>query len=256
MIHSHSFAWWLALVAYVLVTTNMASLAVSIYLHRELTHGSVTLSRPCRWFCRFIIWFITGMEPVEWRLVHLAHHRAPSDGPDDPHSPHNEGMWRIIAFGVWYYRRAIKEMSQEVAAEKKISGDFLGRQPLRHIGVLANLALNILLWGTYPGIAVWLIQIVWIPFWAAGVVNGLGHGAEERDHHTRDLSKDLLHDGPPVLRGLLNFITAGESNHHVHHLRQGSARFTMKRDEFDWGFTVVRMLAFLHLAKVRHIQEA
>ncbi len=244
------------LVLYTLVTTNIASLSVSIYLHRELTHGSVALSGISRSFFRFVIYFITGMDPVEWRLVHLEHHRAPADSPDDPHSPKNEGMWHIVLIGVWYYIKAAKRMHKEVDAEHKVSGDILGRQPLRYLGIIANLALNIYLWGTLLGIIVWAIQLAWIPFWAAGVVNGLGHGAHEKDAHTKDLSTDILHDSSPVLRVLLNVITAGESNHHAHHLRQGSARLTMTAGEFDWGFTVVRMLARLHLAKILHVYEA
>ncbi len=248
----HSIYWWLGIIAYTLITTNLASLAVSIYLHRELTHKSINLKPLPHSFFRFVIWFITGMEPAEWKVVHLTHHRAPSDSRRDPHSPENEGMWRIVLFGVWYYVLACREYREEIEVERRTIGDFLGRFPQRYFGIILNLGLNIYLWGFYPGLVVWVIQIVWIPFWAAGVVNGLGHGADVRDIHTRDKSRDILDNWPVFFQVVLNVITGGESRHHAHHLKSGSARFTMT-NEFDWGYTVIRMLVRLRLARIIHM---
>lgn len=250
--HSYSIYWWTAIVVYTLITTNLASLAVSIYLHRELTHKSINLNPLPHSFFRFIIWFITGMEPAEWKVVHLTHHRAPSDSSLDPHSPENEGMWQIVLFGVWYYVLATKRLRGEIEEERKVSGDALGQFPMRHLGVFLNFWLNICLWGFYPGLVVWIIQLAWIPFWAAGVVNGLGHGAHEKDSHTQDKSLDILGNAPGFFQNALNVITAGESRHHAHHLKAGSARFTTG-DEFDWGFTVICMLVRLRLARIIHM---
>jgi stearoyl-CoA desaturase (Delta-9 desaturase) len=248
----HPITWWLLIVLYTIATTNLASLAVSIYLHRDLTHKSIELHPISFGFFRFIIWFITGMEPAEWKVVHLTHHRAPSDSIKDPHSPENEGMWKIVLFGVWYYILACRELKAEIAEERKRCGDIWGRVPLRYCGVLANLALNVLLWGPLPGLTVWAIQCYWIPFWAAGVINGLGHGADEKHEHTQDKSHDILSGAPTFLQNILNVITGGESRHHAHHLKASSARFTTK-DEFDWGYTVICALVKLRLAKILRV---
>jgi stearoyl-CoA desaturase (Delta-9 desaturase) len=246
-IFMNSISWW-AIIAYTLITTNLASLAVSIYLHRELTHKAIVLAPSCRNFFRFIIWFITGMDPVEWKVVHQAHHQAPSDSEKDFHSPHNEGMIKIIFFGVVYYMKACKILHKEIAEARPIIGDVFGTVPLRYMGVVLNLALNILLWGWLAGLVVWFIQVAWIPFWAAGVINGLGHGAKERHEHTHDMSKDILEDGPPILRIALNVITAGESNHHAHHLKPSAVHFATDGG-FDYGFLVIECLRDFRLAR-------
>lgn len=245
----HTILWWTAIIAYTLMTCLTASLAVSIYLHRNLTHKAIELEPGPFLFFRFIIWFITGMKPAEWKVVHLSHHQAPADSPNDPHSPKNEGWWRIVFFGVLYYVKATKTLEKEIAIESLKTDDILDSDILKRVGIILNLALNIMLWGFYPGLLVWLIQIVWIPFWAAGVINGLGHGAHEMNSQTHDHSKDILEDWHPVFQNILNVITGGESRHHAHHLKASSARFTTK-DEFDWGYAVICLLVKMGQAHI------
>jgi stearoyl-CoA desaturase (delta-9 desaturase) len=51
------------------------------------------------------------------------------------------------------------------------------------IGIL--LMLNVILFG-WVGLLMWGIQMIWIPFWAAGVVNGIGHYWGYRNGNTKD----------------------------------------------------------------------
>jgi stearoyl-CoA desaturase (Delta-9 desaturase) len=245
----HTLVWVLAITAYTLATCLTASLAVSIYLHRYLTHKSIELGVDSVDFFRFVIWFITGMEPSEWKVVHLSHHQAPADSPGDVHSPKNEGLLRIIFFGVWYYMKATLKLRPQIAQERLVTADALDHWAVKRLGIAANLLLNIWLWGFWAGLIVWIIQIIWIPFWAAGVINGLGHSAHDEDPRTHDHSKDILEGWPKWMQNTLNVITGGESRHHAHHLKAGSARFTTK-DEFDFGYSVIRMLGWFDEATV------
>ena len=47
--------------------------------------------------------------------------------------------------------------------------------PMNKYGILLTLALQMTLFGVIPGFIMWGVQMLWIPFWAAGVINGIGH---------------------------------------------------------------------------------
>ena len=49
------------------------------------------------------------------------------------------------------------------------------------------LVIDLVLFGL-PGLAMCAVQMVWIPFWAAGVINGIGHYWGYRNFETQDAS--------------------------------------------------------------------
>ena len=88
----------------------------------------------------------------------------------------------------------------------------------------------------------WLVQILWIPFWAAGVVNGLGHWWGYRNGETREFSTNVV----PI-----DFLVGGELLHNNHHLDPGSAKLSRKWWEFDLGWMYITVLNSVGLAKLR-----
>ena len=88
------------------------------------------------------------------------------------------------------------------------------------------------------------MQIAWIPFWAAGVINGLGHYWGYRNCETPDASRNLA----PI--GLL---IGGEELHNNHHAYAQSARLSNRWWELDIGWIYIRILALLGLARVRRV---
>jgi stearoyl-CoA desaturase (delta-9 desaturase) len=102
------------------------------------------------------------------------------------------------------------------------------------------LAIDILLFG-YWGFLIWGIQMIWIPFWAAGVVNGLGHWIGYRNGDTKDKSKNL---------SFLGIIIGGEELHNNHHLAPASAKLSRRWFEFDIGWFYIKTLSLLGLATV------
>ncbi|WP_255556610.1 transposase [Methylococcus sp. Mc7] len=110
------------------------------------------------------------------------------------------------------------------------------------LGIALMLALNLLLFGV-AGLAVWAVQMLWIPFWAAGVVNGLGHYLGYRNFETPDASTNLWPIG---------IIIGGEELHNNHHAYPSSARFSNQRWEIDLGWMYIRLMALLKLAKIRN----
>jgi stearoyl-CoA desaturase (delta-9 desaturase) len=105
------------------------------------------------------------------------------------------------------------------------------------------LTIDVYLFGFFVGPLVWGVQMLWIPFWAAGVVNGIGHALGYRNFQVKDESRNIT----PIAIWL-----GGEELHNNHHADPKSARFAAKWYEFDIGWIYIRMLQFFRLAKVEY----
>src|SRR5688500_8913019 len=115
--------------------------------------------------------------------------------------------------------------------------------PHATMGPTLLLFISIALLGL-PGVAIWAIQMAWIPFWAAGVVNGLGHWWGYRNFETADTATNLTPWG---------FWIGGEELHNNHHAFPSSAKFALRKWEFDIGWSTIKLFEKLGLAKVLRI---
>src|SRR5204863_3214932 len=111
-------------------------------------------------------------------------------------------------------------------------------------GVFLMLATDLLLFGVVPGVLIWLAQIAWIPFWAAGVINGVGHFFGYRSYDVADASTNIVPWG---------FLIGGEELHNNHHTFASSAKFSSKWWELDIGWFYIRAMETVGLAKVKKI---
>ncbi len=237
--------WWgVALAALGLTHVTIAS--VTIFLHRHQAHHALALHPVASHFFRFWLWLTTGMVTREWAAVHRKHH-ARCDTPEDPHSPQVLGINRVLWGGVFLY---VKEANRPQTLERYGHGtpdDWLERnlysryQPL---GLIVMGLVDVALFGIVPGLLVVLTQIVWIPFWAAGVINGIGHYWGYRHWPTADASTNIF----PV-----GILIGGEELHNNHHAYPTSARLSYRWYEFDVGWLYIRVLAALGLAQVKHV---
>ena len=105
------------------------------------------------------------------------------------------------------------------------------------------LMINFMLFGVI-GIALWALQMAWIPFFAAGVVNGIGHYWGYRNFEVRDASRNIFPIG---------FFVGGEELHNNHHAYATSAKFSAKWWEFDMGWLVIRLLQKIGLAHPKRV---
>jgi len=112
-----------------------------------------------------------------------------------------------------------------------------------YAGPTLTFIANILLFGIW-GVAISAFQMIWIPFWAAGVVNGLGHWWVYRNFETTDMSRNLSPWG---------FWIGGEELHNNHHAFPSSAKFALRKFEFDIGWAAIRLFEMLGLAKVLRV---
>ncbi len=236
--------WWgMALV--LLVFTQLTIFAVTLYLHRSQAHRGVDFHPVIAHFFRFWTWLTTSMITKEWVAIHRKHH-AKVETDEDPHSPVTKGIGMVFWRGVELYREARAMRADIEQYGRGAPDDWIERHlytPHANLGPVALLVINSLLFGL-PGVALWAIQMAWIPFWAAGVINGLGHWWGYRNFESADTSTNLT----PWA-----FWVGGEELHNNHHAFPSSARFSMRRWEFDIGWAVIRGLQALRLAKVLRV---
>jgi len=236
---------WGWVVVYFLVVTQLTIFAVTLYLHRSQAHRGVDFHPLLAHFFRFWSWLTTSMITREWAAIHRKHH-ARCETPEDPHSPQVLGLRTVLWRGVELYRAARADRAAIEKYGKGCPDDWIERHlytPHADLGPVALLLISVALFGVL-GVAVWALQMVWIPFWAAGVVNGLGHWWGYRNFETDDTSTNLTPWG---------FIIGGEELHNNHHAFPSSSRFALRRFEFDIGWAAIRGLQAVGLATVRRV---
>ena len=228
-----------------IVLTQITIAAVTIYLHRHQTHRALTLHPIISHFFRFWLWMTTGMVTGEWVAIHRKHH-ATTDVEGDPHSPVVLGIKKVFWEGAELYRAARKDRQMIEKYSHGTPDDWMERKvykPYSARGVLIMLGLDLLFFGI-PGVSIWAIQMMWIPLWAAGVVNGIGHYWGYRNYECQDSATNVFPWG---------FWIGGEELHNNHHTFASSAKFSLKWWEFDLGWFYICCLSFLGLAKVKKL---
>jgi stearoyl-CoA desaturase (Delta-9 desaturase) len=238
-------SWWGHIVA-ALALTHVTIAAVTIYLHRCQAHRALELHPAAAHFFRFWLWLTTGMVTKEWAAVHRKHH-AKCETPEDPHSPQVYGIQRVLWLGVFLY---VKESYKNETLQRYGHGtpdDWIERNlysRYSYMGVVVMLALDVAAFGAVPGLLVWLVQVAWIPFWAAGVINGVGHFWGYRNFGVADASTNIVPWG---------ILIGGEELHNNHHAYASSAKLSSKWYEFDVGWMYIRIMQMLGLATVKKV---
>ncbi|MHB2051584.1 delta-9 fatty acid desaturase DesA [Pseudomonas hunanensis] len=236
-------AW--QLVGITLLMTHVTIVSVTVYLHRYSAHRALELNGALKHFFRFWLWLTTAQNTREWTAVHRKHH-AKCETPDDPHSPVYKGLGTVLRKGAELYREEARNRETLRIYGKNCPDDWIERNLYSRykLGGIALMAvIDLLLFGTI-GITIWAVQMMWIPFWAAGVVNGLGHALGYRNFECRDAATNLVPWG---------IVIGGEELHNNHHTYPNSAKLSVKRWEFDMGWAWIRLFCLLRLAKVQRV---
>jgi stearoyl-CoA desaturase (delta-9 desaturase) len=237
--------WW-GVVAVTLVLTHITIASVTIFLHRCQAHRALELHPIASHFFRFWLWLTTGMVTKEWAAIHRKHH-AKCETPEDPHSPQVLGINKVLWTGVVLY---VKESYNQETMKRYGHGtpdDWMERNVYsRYVktGLTIMALIDLALFGLVPGTLVFLTQIAWIPFWAAGVINGLGHFWGYRNWEAEDASTNIFPWG---------ILIGGEELHNNHHAFASSAKLSSKWYEFDIGWMYIRIMEMLGLAKVKKV---
>ncbi len=236
--------WWGYLVV-ILALTHMTIAAVTIFLHRHQAHRALDLHLVVSHFFRAWLWLTTGLVTREWVAVHRKHH-AKCETSDDPHSPQIFGIKKVLFDGVELYRRESQvadtlERYGHGTPDDALERHFYAKHDRLGIGLM--LVIDLILFGPI-GLTVWAVQMLWIPFFAAGVINGLGHYWGYRRFAPNDASRNIVPWG---------ILIGGEELHNNHHAYASSAKLSAQWWELDLGWVYIRVLQFLGLARVRRV---
>lgn len=235
--------WW----GYVLVALGMTHItiaSVTIYLHRHQAHRALDLHPIPSHFFRFWLWLTTGMVTREWAAIHRKHH-AKCETADDPHSPQVKGLRKVLWQGAELYREEAQNRETLDRYGHGTPNDWLERNIYERntVGIALMLVIDVVLFGAV-GLTIWAVQMAWIPFWAAGVVNGVGHFWGYRNYDCADAATNLVPWG---------ILIGGEELHNNHHSFATSAKLSARWYEFDIGWMYIRILEILGLAKAKKV---
>jgi stearoyl-CoA desaturase (delta-9 desaturase) len=233
------------LVIATLLMTHITIVSVTVFLHRHQAHRALDLHPWVSHFFRFWIWLTTGMITKEWVAVHRKHH-AKCETAEDPHSPQIYGIKKVLWQGAELYEQAARQ--PEIVAQYGVGtpNDWIEKHvytPYSYAGIALMFFIDLLLFGVW-GITVWAVQMFWIPFFAAGVINGLGHWWGYRNYECADASTNIVPWG---------ILIGGEELHNNHHTFASSAKLSSHWWEFDLGWFYIRLLQALGLAHVKKV---
>lgn len=236
--------WWGYVLA-ALILTHITIVCVTIFLHRHQAHHALTLHPIISHFFRFWLWLTTGIVTRQWVAIHRKHH-AKCETADDPHSPQVYGLLEILLKGAEHYRAEAKKNETLDFYGHSTPDDWIEHKLYsRHTGLGISLMLLIDLFAFGPiGLTMWAVQMMWIPLFAAGVINGVGHYLGYRSFVTEDASTNILPWG---------LLIGGEELHNNHHAFSASARLSSRWWELDIGWIYIQLLAAIKLAKVRRV---
>jgi stearoyl-CoA desaturase (delta-9 desaturase) len=236
--------WGYVLVSFVLIEITV--LSVTLYLHRDAAHRALDLHPAIRHFCRFWLWFTTGITTREWVAIHRKHH-ARCETPDDPHSPQIEGLKKVLLEGAELYKEEAKNQETIEKYGRGCPDDWMERNVYSagkaYYGIAVMVVVYLVLFGV-PGIIMIAAQLVSQPLLAAGIINGIGHHTGYRNFECPDASRNVVPWG---------LLLGGEELHNNHHAFPSSARFSIRPWELDIGWGVARVLSWVGLAKIRRV---
>lgn len=236
--------WW-GYVLVALVFTHITIVSVTVYLHRNQAHRAVHLHAAVAHFFRLWLWLTTGMSTRGWTAVHRKHH-AFVETAEDPHSPKILGIRKVLLEGAELYRLEAANADTLAKYGHGTPTDWVERcvySKWDKLGISIMLITNVVLFGAL-GLTIWAVQMAWIPIFAAGIINGAGHWWGYRNFESQDLSTNIVPWG---------ILIGGEELHNNHHAFASSARFSMKRWEFDIGWVYIRLLSWMKLAQVKKL---
>jgi stearoyl-CoA desaturase (delta-9 desaturase) len=226
-------------------TIQLMFLGVTLYLHRDQSHGGLALHPVLRHVFRFWLWYSSGVVTKEWVAVHRRHHGY-ADRDGDPHSPVIFGLRRVVLEGYELYCAATRDAAIVRNYGKGTPDDWIERNVYsRHpnLGIVLFALTTLMLFGI-PAIVMVVVHLSAQPLFAGGVVNGLGHAVGYRSFEMPSTATNLVPWG--VLLG-------GEELHNNHHAFPRSARFAVQRWEFDIGWFWICVFRAVGLARVRYV---
>jgi stearoyl-CoA desaturase (delta-9 desaturase) len=232
------FFTWQALAVAVVLHWSTCSIGICLGYHRFLSHRSLKLVAPVRFFVTLCGVLSGEGTPLLWAATHRLHH-AKSDEPGDPHSPLDGPWWSHL---LWLFVRHSAEHRKLMykhfvpdLAQDRILLMFDKTYPLWLFGfaglIYAIGGWPLLLWGV-------CVRMV-IAYHSTWLVNSATHLWGYRNYETTDQSRNLW---------WVAILAYGEGWHNNHHAYPAFARAGHKWWEVDMTWYAIKVLRALGLA--------
>lgn len=228
-------------------------LYVTVFYHRAIAHGSVTLHP---WVKRIVVHtgsWVTGLDPKGWACMHRLHHEH-SDTSKDPHSPLKDGIWSVLPMQLYSYKKTLaglvlnKKYYSSAVKDIDFPVHWLNRKRLWYLPYLAHLVIAVILAIVFHAWA--LAACYWFGMMShplqGWMVNALAHRFGYRNFETSDNSRN---------NSLVAWLVFGEGYQNNHHHRPGSAKFSRKRGEVDLGFGLCLILSWFGALTFSHAER-
>ena len=222
-----------------LLVTQVGFVVTTVFLHRALSHRSLTLSPAATFGFRVVTWMLTGIRPRQWVAVHRLHH-AYTDTERDPHSPLVLGTARVLFTNAQLYRRAAKDPATARYA-RDLAADRWDRVLFDHalLGLALGVGLLVLLLGWQLALVAAGVHAV-AYLLGGGAINGIGHRFGRRPFDNNATNNQWL-----------AWLVAGEGLHNNHHAVATASNLAMARGEIDPGWWCIRLLVATRQATLR-----
>lgn len=233
---------------YSFITTHITIVCVSLYLHRYLTHRQFTLHPILEHAMRFWLWFADGVVSKPWVAQHRKHHKY-TDVHGDPHSPVLAGNWQVtLQCMVPNFIRLYQYFDTDWALEHYGRGtpdDWLEKNiygKLPRLGLILFLIVDILIFGFWVGLAVWVFHLFYVPFFSTACISGFAHWFGYKHKDSPDNSRNLFPIG---------IIISGDELHNNHHKNPSNPNFAHRWFEFDIGYMYLKIFEKIGLLKLK-----
>jgi stearoyl-CoA desaturase (delta-9 desaturase) len=220
--------------------SQLGLLCTTIYLHRALSHRSITLRPWVESVFRVLIWLMTGIRPRQWAAVHRKHH-AFTDVDGDPHSPVLLGFWRVQLTNAALYRKVARDGVTVQRYAKDLAPDRWDKVLFDHafLGLGIGIGFLCLVLGWKLGlIAAAVHALSYLALNAA--INAVGHSFGKKSYANTAFNNQWL-----------AFVTGGEGLHNNHHAAPTSAKLALGHHELDPAWWVIRLMVLARMAKLR-----
>lgn len=236
-----------ALVFLAAYTINMVF--ISVFYHRGLTHGALTLSPFTQKLVQHTGNWFTGLDPKGWVCMHRLHHDH-SDSELDPHSPTHFGIIGVFYAQLKSYKRILYKLGKgdekisAVVADIPYGVSWLNRNNLWYLPYIVHGAVALALafiGGWYLLGACYFLGMMSHPV-QGWLVNSFGHAKGYRNFNTNDNSTNNT---------LVAWTVMGEGYQNNHHSYPASPKFSHHWYEIDPGYGLCLALDAVSMIKIR-----
>jgi stearoyl-CoA desaturase (delta-9 desaturase) len=212
---------------------------ITLSFHRLLTHRSLVLSKPVEYIAAVFGTLALQGGPIDWVATHRAHH-AHTDRDGDPHDSHRGMPWAHIE---WLFRtnkdRVPAEDRPRWAPDLLADPVYVAMEKY-HFVMQVTLALLLFVLGGWSWVIWGIFARLVVTYHCTWLVNSASHAVGYQTFKTGDRSTN---------NWLVALVTFGEGWHNNHHAFPFSASHGLKWFEFDITFWLIKLLAWVKLAR-------